>query len=141
MRIQLIDASKPANDTALRWLQAVTLPGDPVVDPADGHWWIAREDDVPVAYAGLQDLASWPGSAYVARVGVIPKYRGLGLQRLLIAALERKAKALGYARLVTTTYLNPISANNFIRRGFVTYEPALHWGAEGTIYWLKELTA
>lgn len=139
MRTRLVDASLPEHATALAWLQAQTLPGDVAADTSIGHWWLTHDDGIPVAYAGMQAAPSWPGTAYVARVGVIAKCRGKGLQRKLLKTLEKKARELGIQRLITTTYQNPFSANNFIRCGYMTYEPQRYWGADGTIYWLKEL--
>jgi hypothetical protein len=40
--------------------------------------------------------------------------------------------------LVSTTYLNPASANNFVREKWLTYLPAYPWGSPNTIYWRKD---
>jgi GNAT superfamily N-acetyltransferase len=70
---------------------------------------------------------------------VLPEARGQGLQRRLIGARERHARALGMAWLVTDTYQNPASSNSLIAAGYRLYEPAQPWGARGTLYWRKRL--
>ena len=139
MRTQLVDTSKPEVETALRWLQTLIFPADEVLDPTVGWWWVVRDGEVPVAFAGLRSVPSWKGAVYLARCGVLRAYRGRGIQKALIDIRQRKAKALGFTDLITTTYRNPTSANNLIRRGFFVYEPHRRWGAEDTIYWKKKI--
>ena len=139
MKARLVDTSRPEIDSALIWLQQQIFPADETLDPAKGWWWLVSDDESPVAFAAMTGVPSWPGSAYMARCGVLRKYRGQGLQRRLLTIRERKARELGLQRVITTTYNNPPSANNLIARGFITYEPQRRWGASDTIYWMKAL--
>lgn len=139
VRARLVDTSRAEVRSALVWMQAQIFPSDEAIDTDTGYWWIAFDGDVPAAFAALRDVPSWPGSAYLARCGVLAKYRGQGLQRRLLRRREEFAREQGYDRLITTTYRNPPSANNLISCGFKTYEPQTRWGAADTIYWIKNI--
>jgi len=104
----------------------------------DVHWWIAYEDDKPVAYAGVKLLDG--NLAFLCRAGVLPAWRGKGLQGKLINARLRWAKKQGMQQAVTYTVLaNPHSSNNLIKCGFLLYIPQWRWGGEEALYWLKQL--
>lgn len=138
-RIRIVDGIDPTTRAMLTWLQLVTLPADPVVESTDGYWWIAFKGSFPIAFLGMTPVESWPKTGYVSRVGVLSDYRGQGLQKRLLAICERKARALGWKQLISSTYRNPASANSFIARQYRVYEPQVRWGAEDTIYWIKRL--
>lgn len=139
MKTRLVDAASFDTASLLISLQKTILPGDAPLDPLTGHWWIVYDHESPVAFAALRDVPSFRGACYMARCGVLPKYRGMGLQRRLLTTRERKARSLGYSNVITTTLRNPASANNLIKRGYMTYEPQTRWGAVDTIYWIKSL--
>lgn len=139
MRSQLVDTSKSEVQAAIHWLQTQCFPSDELLDPVTGHWWLVRDGVVPVAFAALREVPSWEATGYMARCGVIQGYRGKGLQKQLLRIRERKAASLGMVRVITTTYNNPPSANNLIKRHFLTYLPTTKWGATDTIYWVKNL--
>jgi GNAT superfamily N-acetyltransferase len=139
MRIARANTARQEVAAALTWLQSHLFPSDPALDVHTGHWWIAREDGAPVAFAALLPVSSWSETGYMARCGVLPAFRGQGLQRKLLAHREAYARRLGMLRVITTTYDNPASANNLIRSGYLTYRPQQKWGAANTIYWLKTL--
>lgn len=133
-----VDGSEQAK--TLEALHTLCLPADEQEDYSAGHWWIVYYDGEPVAFAGMREAPSFPGAVYFSRVGVLPAHRGKGLQARCMAAIHRKAKALGYETVISTTFDNPASANNFIRCGYRMYLPALPWGAVGTCYWRRDLT-
>jgi GNAT superfamily N-acetyltransferase len=137
VRITEVDGARHA--LTLARLQQETFPADEKVSPKEGFWWLATDARIPVAFVGLQHVQSWEYTGYISRVGVMPSHRGLGLQRRLMRACERKARDLGWGRLISSTYNNPPSANNFIALGYRSYEPGVRWGADGTVYWIKEL--
>lgn len=115
-------------------LHTLTFPGDE--EPKwnlFGRAWIVRDGPDPVAflYADPQADESW----YFSRVGVMPAARGKGLQRKLMRLMQRE---LADKVLVSTTYRNPASANNFVREQWMTYLPAEPWGSPDTIYWRKD---
>lgn len=124
----------PDHEFELMRLQKETFPADGKVACIDGYWWMAFDGDKAVGFSCMTDVQTWDKTGYISRVGVMPAYRGKGLQRRLMKVCERKAKRLGWARLISTTYNNPPSANNFIALGYRTYEPQARWGASDTIY-------
>lgn len=140
LRIKRVDGTNLEIAALLAWFQLETLPVDPVVEPDQGYWWIAYLGKEPIGFIGFTDYRDWPKTGYLSRVGVLSNYRGYGLQKRLMARCERGAKALGYLRMISTTYCNPPSANSFIAREWRTYEPTARWGAVETIYWIKELS-
>jgi GNAT superfamily N-acetyltransferase len=122
--------------TLLRKLHAETFPSDAEPDFSHGRWWVAHLDGAPVAFVGAEPVDD--DHVYLSRVGVLEGHRGHGLQRHLMLIAEA-AYSDSHTTMVSTTYDNPPSANNFIRLGYMTYEPATRWGAEGTCYWIKPL--
>lgn len=98
-------------------------------------------EGIPVAFAGIQPSKQWCDTAYLSRCGVLPKYRGKGLQKRLLSVREKYARAQNLNWLITNTYKNIPSANALIRKGFKMYEPANPWGCRGTLYWLKKVSS
>lgn len=127
-------------DTAretLKALHTLTFPGDeqPAWKSA-GRAWVTYDGADPVAFIYVEPCAdSW----YFSRVGVMPAARGRGLQRKLMQLMQRALSKAGVRTLVSTTFRNPPSANNFVREQWMTYLPAEPWGAPDTIYWRKDL--
>ena len=120
-------------------LHTLTFPNDAVPGwSTKGIAWLVHKGEDPVAflYAEPQSDGSW----YFSRVGVLASARGIGLQSRLMNYLETWASEEEIPTLVSTTYENPPSANNFVRRQWLTYTPAHPWGVAGTMYWFKKLT-
>ena len=136
MKTTQADLSKDLD--TLIWLHRHCFPSDPMPDWSNGSWWITREEGKPIAFIGLEPVKTWLEALYLSRVGVVTTFRGKGLQKALMRKVEIAAKGL-YKYMISSTYNNPASANNFIRRGYLTYLPQVEWGAAGTIYWIKEL--
>jgi len=112
----------------------------------DRVWLIATALGEPVAYAGLrvvtkaEDREEFCGEtgAFLCRAGVLPKWRGLGLQRRLI---RRRVEIATRYNLTPFTYvyaLNPWSANNLWRERFSAYMPKSLWAGGEVIYFRKE---
>jgi GNAT superfamily N-acetyltransferase len=122
-------------------LHTLTFPGD--VAPRwrkDGAAWLVHDEAKElVAFLYAEPLSEdiW----YFSRVGVMPAARGQGLQAQLMARLEGWANRQKVQQLISTTYQNPPSANNFVRAQWMTYLPEYPWGAPDTIYWSKKLHA
>ena len=106
--------------------------------PAVDDWfWIAHVDGYCVAFASMRESSSWCDAVYMSLCVVREHFSGMGLQRRLLRARIRFAKAKGYSWAVTDTTDNPASANNLIRCGFNTFMPSHPWAYERTIYWKK----
>ena len=136
-----VDPSDRRVRTLLDYLQATALPDDDFADTSKGLWWVASHGGRPVAFAGLHDGRSEENVGYLCRAGVIPEFRGRGLQRLLIQARVRKARLQGRTAVVTDTVpWNIPSNNNLISSGFRMFNPTHPWCGAGACYWTKPLT-
>jgi GNAT superfamily N-acetyltransferase len=81
-------------------------PDDSPVDPAefappDGLFLVGYLDGEPVATGAFRSHAL--GELEIKRMYVVPTARGKGLSRLMLAALEDRARALGVTRIVLET--------------------------------------
>lgn len=139
LRICEVDGKDETVAALLRYLQLTALPYDIPMETHEGWWWVAYDQSLPVAFAGLTRSQQVPDGGYLCRAGVLPSHRGQGLQRRLIQVRERKARKLGMKVLVTDTFDNPPSSNNLIRAGFRLHEPLVRYGELGTNYWRKPL--
>lgn len=139
MTFRILRAS-PDHWEALRALHTLTFPGDEHEDYTEGWWWIVYDGCDPVAFAGMRESLTEPGAIYFSRCGVLPPYRGQGLQKKLLAARLRQVKKVGAAACITTTIvMNTPSSNNLIRAGFRLFEPPVPWGHSETLYWRKDI--
>jgi GNAT superfamily N-acetyltransferase len=111
----------------------------PLAMKEGSYWWLAYCGKEVVGFAGLTYYPQL-SSAFLSRVGVLPEYRGLGLQRRFIKARERQSVKDGYFRIVSyTSYDNVASANNLIKCGYRLYIPKFYWGVRNALYLLREL--
>jgi putative acetyltransferase len=130
--IGLVIEARPAGDPELVALMAEeqaelhALDGgvDGVVYPLDPsiEFLVALLDGVAVACGGLQHLDA--GTAELKRMYVRPPYRRRGISRRVLAALEERAAAQGYAmaRLETGTYL-PAAVAFYRAAGYAEIPP------------------
>jgi predicted acetyltransferase len=139
MKIQRVDTRLDSVQTRLSVLQKKCLPFDKTYDTSHGYWWVAVKDGVDCGFAGLVYSSRWSDCGYLVRCGVVPNYRGLGLQKKFIRVRIRQAKALGLNWLITSTYDNPASANSLIACGFKMFNPTNPWMAKHTSYWRLKL--
>lgn len=115
------------------------LPYDEPAELDGVAWWVIEVAGSLIAYAGARRSVTAPGTAYLCRAGVLPDWRGHGLQRRLIRARERWARAAGLTRAVTDTLHNPASANSLIRCGYRMWEPEFPWAGPSACYWVRRL--
>jgi GNAT superfamily N-acetyltransferase len=104
-------------------------------------WWLAWDEchDLPVGFCGT---TYYPErcSAFLCLSGVVPAFRGRGLQRRFVRVRERAAVRDGYHRMISyTTTDNVWSANNLIRCGYKMYVPQFQWGVQGAAYFEKQV--
>jgi len=140
MKIKRVDIRHLQTQDQLVVLQKKCLPSDAPFDTSQGYWWIVYDaHNLPCAFAGLVSSVRWLDTGYLCRAGVLPSHRGQGVQKKLIRARVRQARALGWNWLITDTYDNPASSNSLIATGFKLFEPLKPWGAKGTLYWRLKL--
>jgi GNAT superfamily N-acetyltransferase len=137
--IREVDGADVDAEADLTLLHKATFEGLGIPDLTDGHWWIACENDIPVAFAGVIASTLYPLTGYYKRVGVLPEARGWGLQLRLTRALEARCRRNGWFRVVSDTRDNVPSANNFIQAGYHLFEPATRWAFADSLYWRKML--
>jgi GNAT superfamily N-acetyltransferase len=118
----------------------VCFPGDDPTVLEGAEWWGAWDGNRLAAYAGAVILPGEPDVVYLRRCGVLPEYRGQGLQRRLITARVRWARRNGAREVVTDTHpTNVPSAKTLVRAGFTPYEPITRWAGDFWSYWRLEL--
>lgn len=139
MELKAVNGKAQTVQELLYVLQLEILPSDKVAPTERGWWWIAYDSQLPIGFCGMYLSSNWANTGYLCRAGILPEYRGKGLQKRLIRVRERKARKLGWTHLVTDTYNNPASANNLISCGYRNYLPRTPWGADGVNYWIKRL--
>ena len=100
--------------------------------PPGGAFVLMRINGAPVGCGGFKRDA--PDTAYLKRMWVAPEARGLGLGKRLLAALEEKARSLGYSKLRLETERTLSEAQRLYRSsGYVEVPPfndelyAHHW--------------
>ena len=135
-RIVPVDTCQPEVMQLLVWLQKACLPADKIYPITQGHWYVVyTDDDEAVGFAGVVPSTRWSDTMYLCRAGVVLAHRGRGLQKRLIKARIRKAKALGMNWVISDTHQNPASANSLISTGFKMFEPSQPWGFKTALYW------
>jgi GNAT superfamily N-acetyltransferase len=143
-RVREVDASDEDIAEIIHNFNNTSHPKFPVLKPEelegnDCYWWLAYRGRTPVAFSGLVPSRLYPNAGYLKRSGVLPEYRGNGIQLRFFRARESKARKIGWNMLVSETVTeNWASANNFIRAGYKLFEPKEKW-ARDSIYWKKEL--
>ncbi len=110
-------------------------------DPIEGWdqytWWIGTCEGIPVCYCGVQKLGDF---ALLNRSGVLPEYRGNGLQKRMIKKRIEWAIENNLNRLITYTAVDNVeSINSLIHVGFKSYLPANMWAGSEYSYWMKKL--
>jgi GNAT superfamily N-acetyltransferase len=138
-RIREVDTSRDDVQLKLSLLQDIA-PEFPRADVDAGHWWVAEHDGFWVGYATMVKSTHYNNAGYFSRVAVRPTYRGHGLQRRLMRAIEMRARKNGWTRMVSDTTDAVFSANNFIRQGYRVFDPRHPWAFANSIYWTKDLS-
>ena len=141
-RIREVDASEEENADIIREQNGTVDATFPYLTDDElerGYWWLAYDEEKPVAFAGLIQSRGSRDTGYLKRAGVLPCARGHSLQLRLMRARIAKARKLGWTYLVSESTGTPYSANNFIRAGFKIYYPAEPWAFKTSIYWIKKI--
>ncbi len=137
-RIREVDGHDDAIVDVLTELHCLTFFDSAPIPEFDwGHWWLACQEGLPVAFAGVVPSTHAVNAGYFCRVGVLRKHCGNALQLRLMRAMELRARQNGWCCIVSDTTDNLASANNFIRAGYHLYQPRDPWGWPNTLYWRK----
>lgn len=120
----MIRRATPDDIESIEAADRVCFPGD---KPYFFTWdknvsWVSIEGEELQGYLSAHPLRH--GVWFFSRVGVVPAARGLGLQRKLMAVMERHGRREGWREIVTYTVgRNGFSTANILAAGFRTYEP------------------
>ncbi len=96
--------------------------GPPDLAPPLGAFVLAWLEDAAVACGGVRRAE--PGVGELKRMYVTPAHRGRGVGRVVLAALEARARALGYERLILETGVRqPEAIALYGSAGYETIEP------------------
>jgi ribosomal protein S18 acetylase RimI-like enzyme len=88
---------------------------------AQAVWWIARAGDQVVGYCAILPRGK---GGYLSRAGVLPDFRGQGLQKQMITLRLRYAQSQGWPWVVTDTHReNVASIRSLEKIGFRPYRP------------------
>lgn len=105
----------------------------------DPECWLATTaDGHPAAFAVAVTI---DGVAYLRRAGVLPEYRGQGLQTRLIRTRVRWANQLRCSRVETYTMPYAVeSMRSLINCKFRPHRPTWDYANSGVVYWKRELS-
>ena len=125
--------------TLLRVLDAAAFADDePYEDIESDICWIAKVDGIPAGFACLNIMDDKEG--FLSRCGVMPKFRGLGIQKKLIETRIKYASLIELQSLVTyTSEDNTYSQNNLKVCGFNIVVPEQLFGLENGIYFHRSI--
>lgn len=110
-----------------------------------GDWRLVFDQEAvhpfrPVAFAGARNSPWVRHAAHIVGVGVLPAYRGQGLQCRLLNKLAAAAETRECRSMIAETDTsNWISSNNFVRAGYQIFWPRSPWCVRETIYWRRYL--
>jgi len=123
------------NISLIQKMDKICFPDEetPLIGKREYHWWIVYLDKVPIAYAGAREYLSF---FFLTRVGVLPEYRGNGIQKMLIASRVDFSKSLNIREVITyTSKCNSFSISNLKLIGFEIWkEQILNFG-DDFLYW------
>ena len=107
--------------------------------PQVQYWWLAYLNDEPVGFGGIE--LKGHVAAYICRTGVIKKARNLGIHKKLIRAIQKYARKIDIEKITTdVAHWNVISANNFIKTGFVLFRPRKLWSFKNSLYFIQRIS-
>lgn len=142
-RIREVDASDDEIADTIRSLNRETPDFPELADhELDGfhcYWWLAYLDKEPVGFAGMVPSRRYKNVGYLKRAGVSAEHRGHGIQLRFFKVREQKARKIGWTHIVSESTNTIYSANNFIRSGYMLFEPKERWAFESSLYWRKSL--
>ncbi len=118
----------------LTFFDAAAIP-----DFEQGHWWLAYRGDMPVGFAGVIAATHAHNAGYFSRVGVLRNHCGNNLQLRFMRAVEAQVRRNGWSAVVSDTTDNVVSSNNFIKAGYLLYQPKCPWAWPHTLYWGKRM--
>lgn len=127
---------KSDNVGLVRSLHRDCFPGDDFYDHDGNQYWIAWNDKEPIGFTMLTIMDENIG--FLSRSGVLPNYRGNGLQRRFIRVREMFARKNDLKNIITYTKIHNISSSRSIQKcGYDLYIPEYEYADKDCLYWIK----
>lgn len=129
-------------------MDVVCFPIDTPAEFAGANWFIGWHGERPAAYCAWKIVDHDEPVGFHYRAGVMPDWRGRGLQREMLRLREAEMREQGIARAVTYTDADGVaSMRNLIAGGYRPYVPTLtttlsglgRLGRVGFVHWEKKL--
>jgi GNAT superfamily N-acetyltransferase len=129
-------------------MDVVCFPIDTPAEFAGANWFIGCRGDKPAAYCAWKIVEHDEPAGFHYRGGVMPDWRGHGLQREMFRLREAEMREQGIARAVTYTDADAAaSMRNLIAEGYRPYAPTAtttlsglgRLGRVGFVHWEKKL--
>jgi GNAT superfamily N-acetyltransferase len=129
-------------------MDVVCFPIDTPAEFAGANWFIGWDGDQPAAYCAWKVVDHDEPVGFHYRGGVMPDWRGRGLQREMLRLREAGMREQGIAKAVTYTDADgAASMRNLIAEGYRPYVPTPattlsglgRLGRVGFVHWEKAL--
>ena len=143
IRLEITPDNQPEKTVKeVKRLDKILFSGDKRIDTSKYWVWVVRHEGKPIAYGAMRACEAEvnKGLVLLTRAGVLPAWRGKGIQKKLIRLRVRKAKSLGYDTAIAYVMgMNCASSNALIGCGFRLYHPSDLYAGYRTIYLRKQL--
>jgi pyruvate dehydrogenase E1 component alpha subunit len=116
-------------------INVASPPSD--MDPPGGAFLVAYEGDKPVASGGIRPLEL--GTCEIKRMYVAPDARRRGYARVLLDALEARARDMGFRRVVLDTISGLGEANSLYEKSGYQRVAAYNENPHATVWFEKSL--
>jgi GNAT superfamily N-acetyltransferase len=151
MAVEFRPATSPQDHQRILRLDALCFPVDEPPAIAGAHWLIGWDGETEAAYCAWKTV-NHDGVAvgFHYRVGVLPDYRGGGLQRQMLRLREAQMREQGLSAAVTYTDADgAASMRSLIAEGYRPYAPTPtttlsglgRLGRVGFVHWRKSLSS
>jgi GNAT superfamily N-acetyltransferase len=147
--IEFRRAASRADEALIDEMDRICFPLDTPALFAGAEWSIGRDDGKPAAYCAWKAVEhDGVAVGFHYRGGVLPDWRGHGLQRRMLRLRESEMRQHGLSRAVTYTDADgAASMRNLIAEGYRPYAPTPtttlsglgRLGRVGFVHWEKRL--
>jgi ribosomal protein S18 acetylase RimI-like enzyme len=142
-------ATAPEDGKQILHMDRICFPVDEPPSIAGAQWVIGWDGETPAAYCAWKTVEhDGVAVGFHYRGGVLPGYRGHGLQRQMLRLREARMREQGLATAVTYTDADgAASMRSLIAEGYRPYAPTPattlsglgRHGRVGFVHWRKEL--
>ena len=149
MPVDFRPATSPEDGKQILLMDRICFPVDEPPTLAGAQWAIGWDGETPAAYCAWKTVEhDGVAVGFHYRGGVLPEYRGHGLQRQMLRLREARMREQGLAVAVTYTDADgAASMRSLIAEGYRPYAPTPgtilsglgRLGRVGFVHWRKDL--